>query len=188
MFPPLDAECLDRWLADPDVFRVEMLEFCFPQTKVVGYYFTFDQDAINIAHASWVSQCHLWQHTLVRPDSDGLSHLKILAILLHQLSTVEWVREIHEFDPASDGLEFAGTEAQREEIRKDINAGRGTYLAFQFVIRVINWHERHRIDKVDDFEPRLTPELEHDCLVYLLSGRGDDLAIYLFLKALYARD
>jgi hypothetical protein len=95
-----------------------------------------------------------------------------------------------EFDPAEDGLEnaFAGTADEKEEVRKDINAGRGTYLGFQFVLLVMNWFEEARPDCREEFVFRLTPDMEHDFLHYLLSEARSDVATFLVLKALYARD
>jgi hypothetical protein len=188
MFSPLTEQCLDEWLANVDTFRVEFLRYCQLNCKAAGYYFEFDQAAIHAAHAGWKSMCDVWAKSYVMPDSNGLSHLKILAILLFHFSSVEWISELSEYDPEEDRIEFAGSPQQRVEFRKDINAGRGTFFAFQFVMYVINWFETYRIDRHQKFEFRLTPEIEHDLMVYLLSERREPMAIYLILKALYARD
>lgn len=190
MFDHLTEDCLDRWMQDFDTFRVEFLQQCFFLTKAVGYYFDFDQSKLKAAHDSWRSTCELWEKSYVMPDSTGLSHLKIMAILLVQLAKVEWVRNVYEFDSGSEErkFEFAGTAEEREEVRRDFNSGRGTYLAFQFALQVLNWFEQARDDRLQPFEDRLTTDLEYDLMVYLLSERRDEMATFLIFKALYARD
>lgn len=123
-------------------------------------------------------------------DSDSLSHIKIMAILLFVLAQNEWVHALEEFESDSDHREgdYNGTPEEREESRRDINAGRGTFLALQFVFAILNSFEQARDDRQQEFLFRLTHELEHDIMVYLLSERRDDMAIYLMLEALYARD
>lgn len=98
------------------------------------------------------------------------------------------MRDLYEYDPANDGLEFDGTSDQREEIRKDINAGRGTYLGFQFIIDVLNWFEKARVDRKTPFVFRMTWDLHHDLFVYLSSEKREPMPVFLILKALYARD
>lgn len=187
----LSEQCLDDWLADKGAFRLALLEFSWPLSKVLGYSFEFDQAAIETAHLNWHARCQLWQQERVSQTSTKLSHIKIMSLLLFSLASVKWIRRVHEFDNSGDGRDapsYNGTDAEREEARKDFNAARGTYLAFQFVIGVINWFEKYRKDRQQPFEFRLTTDLEHDLMVYLLSETRDELALYLMLKALYTRD
>lgn len=179
---------LDQWLESFDDFRVEFLRFAHLVCGVCGYTYKFDQEALKIAHASWRSNCEVWEKTYVMPDSKGLSHLKILSLLLWDLSRVEWMTALFNANLQFRELEFGGTTVEREEVRHDINAGRGTYIAFQFVIKTLNAFETGRTDRVQEFEFRLTNDLMHDIMVYLLSERRDDMAIFLILKALYVRD
>ena len=96
---------------------------------------------------------------------------------------------LYEFDiEGTREYEFNGPEEIRLEVRKDINAGRSAYLGYQFCIFVINFFERWRIDKRQAFEFRMTSDMEHNLLVYILSDCRDPMAIYLILKALYIRD
>jgi hypothetical protein len=184
----LTQKCLDAWLGDFDEFRHDFLRQCQIVARACGYTFTFNQDRLKIAHDNWKGQCKLWEDKYLMADSRGLSPVKILALLLYQLSCVDWVTSLHEYDGSLDGLEFDGTPDQRNDVRRDINAGRGTYLAFQFVIQTINWFESARVDCLQPFMFRLTGALEHDTMVYLLSERREEMAIYLMLHALYARD
>jgi hypothetical protein len=186
----LSPDCLDLWKKDFDKFRVEFLEYCHPVTKAGGYYLTFAQSLLSTAHSGWVAECEKWDAGYIMPDSDGLSHLKTLAILLHSLASVEWVTQFEVFDPADerDGHTFEGEKEDYDEFCAALNAGRGTYLAFQFCILIVNWYESARTDRAQEFELRLTHDLEHDFMVYLLSERREPMAIFLFLKALYVRD
>jgi|GEM_PF-1717798 len=186
----LDENCLDAWLESYDAFKDDFLRYCYFISKACGYYPHVNFPKLKVAHAAWFSDCQVWENKYVMKDSNGLSHLKIMSILLVSLASVEWVNELEEFDPQGnhDEGEFVGTAEEREETRKDINAGRGTFFAFQFAIAVINSFETSRDDRVQEFMFRLTPDLEHDLMVYLLSERRDAMAVFLILKALYARD
>ncbi|WP_143596131.1 hypothetical protein [Tistlia consotensis] len=184
----LTRDCLDEWLGNFSEFKYYFLRHCQIMAKAVGYYFDFDESALKVAHDNWRSRCELWESEWVMSDSSGLSHLKMMAILLYQLATVDWVNDIYEYDPSADGIIFNGSDSEKAEARLDLNAGRGTYLAFHFTIHVINWFESVRDDRKDIFVFRMTPELFHDLMVYLLSPRREEMAIFLALKCLYARD
>jgi len=54
-----------------------------------------------------------------------------------------------------DEGEFVGTAEEREETRLDINAGRGTFFAFQFAIAVVNSFEEAGHDREQPFVFRL---------------------------------
>lgn len=184
----LSENILDVWLGDYDEFRVTFLKFTQCCVKSVGYYYRFDGKALEVAHANWAAECKLWEQSYVMP-SNGLSHLKMMAILLHQLSQVEWLTSLEEFDPELDSgkYEFGGEADDVEPTRADIRGGGGTYLAFEFCVFVINWFEEQRVDRSGEFVFRLTPDMLHDTMVYLRSNRGDAMAVYLIFKALYIR-
>ncbi|MGE5565018.1 MAG: hypothetical protein ACM3YN_02515 [Parcubacteria group bacterium] len=184
----LTARCLDDWVESFDTFNHQFRLYTLSFAKCVGYAFTFDGEALQIAHRNWVAKCELWEKTLVMPNSNGLSHIKMLAVLLHELTAVGWLKDLCEFDGEDrDGLEFAGSREEREEIRNDINGGGEVYLAFQFVVMVINFFEAARTDRDGAFSFKLTPSLEHDMMVYLKSGQPTEMAIFLVLEGLYTR-
>lgn len=187
-YQPYYKDCLDKWLASYDEFSYAFLRECYLMSKALGYYPDIDFAALKIAHANWAAQCPLWEKTRMMPNSHGLSQIKVLSILLFQLSCVEWVTCLREYDASGQGIEFPGTVAERDEARKDLAGGGGTYLAFQFTILLVNWFEFRRTDRLQKFEFRLTTALEHDIMVYLLSEQRDELAVYLILHALYTRD
>jgi hypothetical protein len=186
----LDENCLDRWLGSYDAFKDDFLRHCYFISKACGYYPQVSFQNLKVAHGKWCAECQVWESHYVMADSVGLSHLKIMAILLVSMAGIDWVQELEEYDPSGnrDDGEFIGTAEELEESRRDINAGRGTFLAFQFAMDVLNAFEMSRDDRKQPFEFRLTTDLEHDLMVFLLSERRDAMAIFLFFKALYARD
>lgn len=184
----LDAGSMDRWLSEFDSFRYDFLRHNSALAKAVGYSFDADTKALERVHADWGARCREWQTSRLQ-GAGHLSLIKIGSLLLYELASVEWLRELHEYTPVpKDDLIFAGAPDQRVEIRHDMAAGRGTYFAFQFVIGVLNWFEAARIDRHSEFEFRMTPDLEHDLMVYLLSKKHEEMGIFLALKALYVRD
>jgi len=112
--------------------------------------------------------------------------MKVLSILLHHLVSVDWAPTLYDRIPMNHPR-WLGKEQLREQIRGCINAGRGNYLGFQFVIQLIDWFEVARTDRNDPFVSRLTPDLEHDLMVYFESQKQDELSTFLILKALYSR-
>ncbi len=186
----LNADCLDRWLGSFEYFRLDFLRQTQILCKAVGFYFEFDQTLLQSAHDKWVAEAAFWRSIHIMPDSNGLSHLKLLAILLVSLAEEAWVKELFEFDSDSEALNFtfAGTPDERDEVRRDIAAGRGIFLAFYFCTQIINWFEAGRDDKLQPFEIRITPDLEHDFLVYLNSDARNAMGTFVAIKALYVRD
>jgi hypothetical protein len=183
---------LDEWKADYKAFFHDFMNIIQPLIKCCGYWFEWDTQALKAAHAAWVAECAEWESSRLMPGSDGLAELKVFAILMYHLAQVPWVKELSEFDfeNSSDAreYEFAGTPEDCKATRADINAGRGAYLGYQFCMAHIQWCERNRTDKVQPFVFRMTDELEHNFLSYLLSEKRDPLPIYLFLEALFVRD
>jgi len=189
MYESLTEKCLDDWLGDYATFRRSFIGYSDPVAKVCGYRLEINDSNLRSAHAQWVSICDVWERSYLMTDSDGLSHTKILALLLYTLAQIDWLPSIYEHDSADldRKFEFAGNPEELEETRKDINAGRGTYFALQFVLLVMNWFEKARADRLGLFEYRMTVDLEHNLMVYLLSERRDEMAVYLVLEALYTR-
>lgn len=184
----LATNTLDEWLESFDSFEYALNFYTKNFAKAFGLYFDSDRAFLEVAHRNWRAECELWEKTLLMPNSNGLSHLKTVAILLHSLIAQDWVLKLREFDGGDrDGFDFTGNDAEREETRKDINGGGGRFLGFTFVIAVIDWYEAGRTDKVEAFVPRITDDLAHDLMVYLSSGKADAVAIFLILKALYVR-
>jgi hypothetical protein len=190
----VSATCLDEWLADWDIFRVDFLDHCYAISKSVGYYPDVNFPALQEAHRTWVERCREWSDNFVMA-SDGLSHFKLMSILLVQLVWADWINDLHDYVLGEREPEYAGTEEERVESRKDLNAGRGAFLGFQFVMNVLSAFEAARLDRVQPFELRLTLDFEHDFMVFLLAERDRaktlflfEMSTYLILTALYLRD
>lgn len=177
---------LQFWRRDYEAFSVFFLARARKHVNRHGYFIKIDHEALRIGHAGWAAACDLWQKERVPSDSGPLSHLKVLSLLLHHMVQVDWAPELFDALPRNPTM-WAGREDALDHIRKCINAGRGDYLTFQFVISLINWFEEGREDRSEPFVFRLTPDLEHDLMVYFCSEQQDELSTYLILKALYSR-
>jgi hypothetical protein len=198
MLPHPTESCLDEWLADYDVFKDAILRYCYAVSKALRYYPYVNFDVLKKVHNDWKASCDSWESRYISQDSNGLSHLKIMTILLAHLALNDWVAGLQEFDPESDGehsFEFNGTPEERDSSRKDLNAGRGTFLGYQFVSAILNSFEQSRDDKVQQYEYRMTNDLEHDLMVFLSWERDHqqdkflfEMALFLFFKALFVRD
>ena len=188
----MDAEAYDfalkNWQTDREAFSAFFVRQSQFVANSVGYFVQVDEARLAAAHAAWAAACVHWKNERVDPKSNGLSHVKVLSLLLHHLVSNEWCSELFEGGSgAQDEERWKGKVDLREQIRKCLRAGRGKYLAFQFVIRLINWFETHRTDWSGQFSFRLTPDLEHDLMVYFASEKQDELSTYLIMKALYSR-
>lgn len=192
MYSAMTPNCLDQWVRDYQEFHRALMYFVQPVVKVVGYQIQTDSDALRAAHAAWCANCRLWEETRLMPNSNGLSHIKMMALLIFALAQFPWIKSLHEFDYEGSAdareYEYNGTEQQRQETRRDIAAGRGAFLGYQFAISVIIWFEQGRTDKRGPFLFRMTHDMEHDFLVYLCSEAKDEMAVFLILKALFLRD
>lgn len=197
MFPHLTEDCLDKWMADYEAFKDAYLRYCYHLSKAIGYYPHVDFKALKRIHENWSSRCVVWADRYIMKDSDSLSHLKVLSILLTQIALNEWVSELEIFDGDGDHneWEYNGTPEEKEESKKDLNAGRGTFLGYQFISDLLMSFEESRDDKIQPFEYRMTADLEHDFMVFLLWERGHEqdlwlfeVSTFLFFKALLVRD
>jgi hypothetical protein len=177
---------LSIWRADYGLFSQFFLARARRFCNRFGYILYADDEALKIAHASWAAACDHWQKERVPADSGPLSHIKVLSLLLHHLVSAKWAPNFQDA-LSKDSKLWAGKENVRDHVRTCLNAGRGNYLAFQFVITIINSFETIRDDRSEPFIFRLTSDLEHDLMVYFASEKQDELSTYLILKALYSR-
>lgn len=185
----LDPNILDAWRSSAESFQEDLLVQSYALAKAVGLKFEFNQSALRAAHHEWVGNCGEWEAQHKAEGSDGLSHLKILALLLHNLAAHPWVRPdtVERYERRESDLEFNGTPGQRKTVRQNIIDGEGVCLALEFVFYCLNWFEHRRIDRLGPFEFRLTRALKHDLMVFLSGSGSSGAAVYLILKALYAR-
>src|SRR5258706_16422760 len=107
MFLDMSPDCLDRWLADYHEFHRALMLFVQPIAKGSGYNLEPDRVALQAAWAAWAAECGVWSNSYVMKNSNGLSHVKVLAILLKELAAVQWIKALYEF-------EIAGTSDERE--------------------------------------------------------------------------
>jgi len=177
---------LRNWQTDFDDFATFFVRRAQILANSVGYQIGPDYERLRTAHAAWAAACKHWKAEKVDPKSPGLSQIKVLGLLLHHFVSTDWCPGLFEGGTGAS-KRWEGKDRVREHVRNCVAHGRGQYLAFQFVVQLINWFETHRTDRDDQFVFRLTTNLEHDLMVYFASDKQDELSTFLILQALYAR-
>ncbi|WP_020694990.1 hypothetical protein [Reyranella massiliensis] len=188
MFLQISPTTIDDWLKDEEAFCYDFLRAQHFIVQSVGYAINPSSKALKEAHRAWKARCDEWLNGKMADPGKPLSLMKVLAILLYELCEAQWIRSLEEFDEEKAPAPFAGTDDEKQEVRNDIAAGREAYLALQFVVVLINWFEKARTDRIQEFEFRMTLDLSHDIMFYLTGAQKEPIAIYLILKALYTRD
>lgn len=183
----MNNKTIDEWLRDYEAFNYAFRHYCFQQFQAFGVKADFVPDALKGIHRQWAEDCQEWQASQVEA-SEKLSYLKIIALLLHNLCHVPFLGTLSDHEYSKKDFTYAGPRSEFVENRRDLIDGREIILAFDYCFLVLDWIERNRTDKVGDYVVRLTSDMRHDFLSYLLSGDRERKAIYLILKALFLRD
>jgi hypothetical protein len=183
-----EPDTLYSWLEDYEGFSYSFKRYCFTIGQAFGLDIRFDNNTLSLAHQKWASECESWRTQHFPHETDALSHTKVVALLVHNLATAPYISRVSEHEYTNDlDYRFSGSAEQYAEARTDLIAAREVVLALDFCLAVISWYESNRIDCREVFVFRLTPELRHDILSYLVSRQTDPKAIYLFLEALFVR-
>lgn len=183
-----EPDTLYDWLADYESFSYSFKRYCFALGQAFGLDIRFDSNTLKLAHENWVADCEVWRTQHFPNETDALSHTKLCALLLHALSTVPYIASVAEHDYNEDlEYRFTGSAKQFGEAKADLVAAREVVLALDFCLSVISWYEQNRIDRKEQFSFRLTPDLRHDIISYLVARQTEPKAIYLILEALYVR-
>lgn len=182
------ADTLYDWQSDYDAFNYAFKRFCFQIAQAFSLDVQFDSNALKLVHEKWAADCEIWRTQHFPGETAALSHIKVAALLLHNLSISPYIGQVkpHQFN-SERHYSFSGSAAQLEEAKADLVAARDVVLALDFCLSVICWYEENRIDRVEAFVFRMTPDLRHDVLSYLVSRQTDPKALYLILKALFIR-
>lgn len=179
---------LYEWLTDYDGFSYEFKRFIFQITQAFGLDCRFDSNTLRLAHAKWKEDCEVWRTQHFAGEADALSHIKVAALLLHNLASSPFIAGLydHEFTTEPE-YHFSGTPEQYDEARQDLISAREVILSLDFCISIICWYEERRIDRTDPHVFRMTVDLRHDIISYLVSRQSEQKAVYLILKALFIR-
>ncbi len=185
---PFDENKLDEWLHDYESFNYAFRRFCFAHFRVHSVHADFVPNVTRQIHQQWVDDHADWLEKETSEETTTLSHVKICALLLHGLVSESFLGNMydHLYDEI-DKYEFRGTEDDQKKAKNDLVDGREIVLALDFVILIIDWYERNREDKSAAYSQRMTPDMRHDLISYLLSGDLNRKSLYLILKALYLR-
>ncbi|UQR61632.1 hypothetical protein LRP30_33140 [Bradyrhizobium sp. C-145] len=183
-----EPDTLYDWLSDYDSFAYAFKRYCFQITRALSLAIDFDSNTLKLVHEKWSADCEIWRTQHFPQDTEALSHAKVGALLLYNLALNPYISTVrlHDFNEELQ-YRFTGNAAQLEAARADLIAAREVVLAFDFCLAVICWYEENRVDRKELFVLRLTPELRHDILSYLVSRQTDPKAIYLILECLFIR-
>jgi hypothetical protein len=185
---PFDKNTLDRWMSDYEEFNYEFRTFCNMHFKVHGIQVDFVPNVTKQIHNQWTQDHQYWLDQETDERTQALSHVKICALLLANLVSEPFLGNFYDHEYQEDvPYVFRGTDAQKAAARQDLIDGREHVLSLDFVILIIDWYERNRIDRATLFRQPMTEDMRHDLINYLLSGKVEKKALYLILKALYLR-
>ncbi|RWY85199.1 hypothetical protein EHI44_16940 [Rhizobium leguminosarum] len=182
------AETFEAWQADYDDFNYAFRKYCFLQFRAYGVHAEFVPNVTRQIHSMWVDSCQRWLTEETDPHTHKLSYLKRASLLLHALVSIQFLGHVEEHDYDEDAkVIFRGPPELYESSRQDLIDARDVVLALDFVLNIIHYFEENRVDRAEQFRPRLTVDMRHDLIGYLLSGSAGEKALYLILKALYLR-
>jgi hypothetical protein len=197
----LTPAIFDRWKAY-ESFRSDIHACCAILEQRTGLSISVPAvsndvpDALFAAHAAWQQEMALWLRDLLPGTTHELSHLKKAAILLAKLCEFGCIvvsgTGHRNSGPArralsSDPLLPVPTRLKQTQIRKFKDGG-CPYIGWLIAYHICEFFERHRDDKTDAFESRVTEEFETDMVSGLLSAKVSAQGIHLILKALFIRD
>lgn len=183
-----DKNKLDEWLSDYDSFNYAFREFCIAHLKVHSLHAEFVPNVTRQIHAQWVADHSEWLDNETDEHTKQLSHVKICALLLYNLTSEPFFGNMfeHNYDEEVPYI-FRGTDQEKASARQDLIDGREKILALDFCFLIINWYEKNRIDRALPYRQPLTPDMRHDLISYLLTGSVDRKSLYLILKGIYLR-
>lgn len=180
---------IDEWLSDFSEFNFAFRTFCFSNFHAFGVHAEFTPNVLNEVHSGWKEDVADWLQHEVSTETKELSQLKITSLLLYNLTRIPFLGSMHAHDWGANQKFFSSLSGSKfDEAKKDLIDLRDLLLSFDFCIAVIDWVERNRCDRSTPYTQRLTPDMRHDMLSYLLGETKDKRALYLILKALYLRE
>lgn len=183
-----ERDTLYDWLSDYDGFSYVFKKYCVYISQAFAVDIRFDSNTLKLAHEKWAEECEIWRTQHFPDEAEALSEIKVASLLLLHLATAPYVATLVPHTYTSDlHYVFAGSKEQYEEARADLIAAREVILALDFCLSIVCYYEENRIDRVEDFVMRMTPELRHDIISYLVSRQADSKALYLILNALFVR-
>jgi hypothetical protein len=192
----LSRAIFDRW-GDLKHFSADLHECCAILKTRSGLDYAISAELLRAAHTKWQQDCASWLSDLLPDGTKELSHLKKAAILLEGMC---------EFVPITVSGDGYGDERPRPRSIQDAEArprlptrlprsqiqkfkdGACHFVSWLILYHVCEFFERHRADRIDPYEPRITEEFETDMVSGLLSGQVSAQSIHLVLKALFLRD
>ncbi|SCX04032.1 hypothetical protein DSM25558_0603 [Agrobacterium sp. DSM 25558] len=182
------ADAFEAWQSDYDEFNYAFRKYCFLQFRAYSIHAEFVPNVTRQIHTMWCESCNRWLSKETDAQTSRLSYLKRASLLLSALVSLQYLGNVVQHDyNEEDKVTFRGPPEIYASSRQDLIDAREVVLALDFVLNIIHYFEENRIDRAEDFKPRITIDMRHDLIGYLLSGKSEEKAIYLILKALYLR-
>lgn len=184
----IDRDTLDTWLNDYESFNYAFREFCNAHFRIHNLHAEFIPNVTRQIHKQWCEDHALWLAQEAHENTKYLSHVKICALLLANLIAEPFLGNFFDHDYNEEPIyHFRGTSDQKDKAKRDLVDGREVSLSLDFVIIIVDWHERYRVDRNSPFVQPLTEDMRHDLMNLLIGGVVDKKSLYLILKALYLR-
>jgi hypothetical protein len=193
----LTRSIFNRW-GEFRYLSEDLTECCAILKIRTGLEFVIDPELLRATHTKWQQDCESWLDHLLPEGTVELSHLKKAAILLEGMCEFVPIKVSGEGyqDASPEPLpSIQDTEARpqlptvlgRDQIRKFKDGG-CHFVAWLILYHVCEFFERHRDDRLDAYEPRITEDFETDAVSGLLSGKVSAQSLHLIFKALFLRD
>lgn len=184
----LDPKVLDRWLQEYSEFNHDFRLYCFEVFRAFDVHCDFVPNVMKQIHTQWVADCETWLKDESHHTTEELSHIKIVSLLLFNLSKENFLGNMYEYNYKDEnGYRFQGTDDEKSEAKNDLVDCRECLLAMDFCFIVASFYEMNRKDRDEPFSNRMTIDMRHDLIGYLIDGNVDRKSLYLIVKALYLR-
>jgi hypothetical protein len=186
----LTSTTLDEWLDNFEAFNYAFKTFCVETFRTFSVHAEFIPGVLAQIHMQWKADCEHWLKHETDPNTTRLSEIKIISLLMNNLCSEAFLGNMsdHEYkDELADSLVFTFDSAIYDQVRRDLVDAREAMLALCFCFNLASWVEVNRIDRVEPFYNRMTVDMRHDMLSYLLSDKRERKALYLIVKALFLR-
>jgi len=192
----LSRHIFDRW-GEFKNLSDDLCECCEILKIRTGLDFAVSAERLTAVHTAWKRDCDLWLQHLLPTGTTELSHLKKAAILLAKIC------EFVPIEVSGTGYQDKGVRPQniqdcdpwpelpnkqsKEQIRKFKDGG-CHYVGWLILYHVCAFFEKHRPDRTDPFDARITEDFETDMVSGLLSRQVSAQSLHLIFKALFLRD
>jgi hypothetical protein len=185
----LNANTVDRWLADGGLFSYDFRRYSLVNYRAAGMDVSINEEVITKVHLEWLALFSHWQNHLFQEGTHSLSYIKIFSILIWCLSKEPYITDIHEYIPGTrrSEFEFNGSDDLKKLVVEDFLSAPEIICALDFCLPIIKAYESVRTDRRSPFDGNITASFRHDLIYMLSSGEITALQVYLALEGKFSR-